>query len=117
MIEVVEALAVLAKVFLLSLVVEGLVEYFVAKPLKERGKSTFWVPYIGAVIGILVAVFYAADIFVLVGLKPQWAWAMPVSWGLTGLLISRGANYISDLLGKFLGLMAAWAQNLKAKAG
>lgn len=96
----------LTGIFLLALAVEGFVEYFVAQPLKQLGKETWWVRYVALVPGVGMGLAYHADLPGMVGLTPAWP---VISWIVTGVIISRGANYISDLLGQLVDLIKRFA--------
>jgi hypothetical protein len=53
---------------------------------------------VGAILASVLLCFAAgADLFKVVGITFAWPWVGVV---LTGILGSRGANYLSDLLGK-----------------
>lgn len=76
----------------LAVVVEGLIAY--AK-MAIVDKSVQWQVVASIVLGVLVAVVYNCDLFVMFGLTTT----IPVVGNvLTGVLLSRGANYVSDLL-------------------
>ena len=78
----------------LAIIVEGIVEYF--KTIFNDGKLAF--PIIGAIVlGIVVSVAYGLDILAGLGLETQVPYLGNL---LTGIMISRGSNYVSDLLGK-----------------
>ena len=53
---------------------------------------------VGIAMGILVALVYNVDIFALFGIKAQLPYVGSI---LTGVLISRGSNYIFDLMKAF----------------
>ena len=56
------------------------------------------------VLGVLVAYTYDIDLFKLVGLEAR----LPLVGGiLTGLIMSRGANIVSDIVGR----LNAWKPN------
>lgn len=50
------------------------------------------------VIGILIAVVFGLDLFTLLGFTVQWPALAVVGVVLTGILLSRGSNFIHDLL-------------------
>lgn len=86
-------------VLALAIVTEALVEYgkslgraFAGKDMKTASTQ------IAAIIASVLLCFAArADLFQVVGITFEWMWLGPV---LTGILGSRGANYLSDLIGK-----------------
>jgi hypothetical protein len=64
-------------------------------------KETCWKYWlalgISLVLGLLVAYTYDIDLFKLVGLEAR----LPLVGGiLTGLIMSRGANIVSDIVGR-----------------
>lgn len=74
-------------IFVLAVLVEGLVEYFF---VQIRG---VYKRYVAAALGILVCVVYNADLLAMLGLPAALPYAGAV---LTGLIISRGSNYLND---------------------
>jgi len=50
------------------------------------------------IFGILISVCYKLDIFAMIGVKSGIPY---VGCVLSGILLSRGANYLYDLIGKF----------------
>lgn len=80
----------------LAVVVEGLITY--AK-MAVVDKCLQWQVVLSIALGILVALAYNCDLFVMFGLSAS----VPVVGNvLTGVVLSRGANYVSDLI-KTLG--------------
>ena len=83
----------------LAIMVEGLVEY--AKSIVDlflgnnrRGAIT----QLGAIGGgVLLCAASGADLLAALGVELIWPWMGVV---LTGIIISRGANYVSDLVGR-----------------
>ena len=77
---------------LMAIIVEGLITY--TKTFFVGGKPQ-WQMLVGLALGIVVALVYNVDIFALLGITA----AVPfVGAILTGILISRGSNYIFDLV-------------------
>ncbi|WP_312694334.1 hypothetical protein [Caproiciproducens sp.] len=76
----------------MSIIVEGLITY--AKTFFVGGKQQ-WQMLVGIAMGILVALVYNVDIFALLGITAQVPYVGAI---LTGVLISRGSNYIFDLM-------------------
>lgn len=81
----------------MAVVVEALVQYG-----KEIGKAAVAKEYktvvtqaIGLVCGIALCLLTGADLFGTVGIEFVWPVVGPV---LTGVIISRGANYVSDFV-------------------
>lgn len=86
--------------FLLAVLIEGAVEYFVAEPVKKSAPQFVpFIRYVGLAAGIGVALVFKVDLFSLLGLVVP---AVPAQI-LTGIALSRGANYLSDLIGKARG--------------
>jgi hypothetical protein len=77
----------------LAVVCERLIEYFGA-PLASTVK-----PYAAALVGVALCVLFQADVFGLLGYPAIVPYAGSV---VSGLLIAGGANYINDLLARFL---------------
>jgi len=94
----------IAIIFVLSTLVEGLVEYFGA-PLPSKYK-----PFAAAALGILVCVIYNADLLALLGLPAAFPYAGSV---LTGFVIARGANYINDVISR-VGVLPSPATTVNA---
>ena len=87
------------RVFFSAFLVETLVEYLLGLPFDriEKLNPYKWaLVYFSAVFGVGLAVFYRIDILPLTGLEPS-----IVVQVLTGLLISRGSNFINDLWSRF----------------
>lgn len=84
----------IAVIFALAVFVEGFIEYFVARPNAKQP----WIKYVGALVGILVALAYKADLLALVfgakGISPY------VGQVITGIILGRGSNYLNDLISR-----------------
>lgn len=82
-----------------AIVVEGIITYvkqFVVD------KEFQWQMLVGLLLGVLVAVVYSLDLFELVGMTA----AVPfVGCVLTGIVISRGSNYVYDLIDLIAGII------------
>lgn len=82
---------------LMAIVIEGVITY-----IKEIfvDKNVMWQQVLGIVLGIVVAIGYNADLFALFGLTST----IPLlGCVLTGVLLSRGSNYIFDLIKQLQG--------------
>ena len=79
-------------IIFLAIIVEGIITYI--KEFFVKGKFQ-WQMLISIVIGVLVAAAYHADILELAGMETQVPYLGSI---LTGILISRGSNYIFDLI-------------------
>lgn len=82
-----------------AIIVEGIITYvktfFVDKHFQ-------WQLLVGLVLGVLVAVVYSLDLFDLVGMTAVIPYVGSV---LTGILISRGSNYVYDLIDLIAGII------------
>lgn len=84
---------VLGAILFLAIFTEGTVEYFF-------GSSAWAQPYlawIALVVGVFVAIAYNIDIPGLAGLTTNFG---IVSNIVSGVIIARGSNYVSDILSK-----------------
>ncbi|MBQ4333379.1 MAG: hypothetical protein IJC33_06355 [Clostridia bacterium] len=89
----------IVRIIALAIIVEGLVEYG-----KSIGKAfagddrKMAITQLGAVVGgVVVSVAAGADLFAALGIHFVWPW---LGVALTGIVISRGANYVSDFVGR-----------------
>ena len=91
----------LTGVLILATVVEAVVEYFVAPPLKRYAAPPYIVKYVAAGVGILLCVTYNVDILnmlaSLVPIHPM------LGYILSGIIIGRGGNIINDIVGLVRG--------------
>lgn len=60
-------------------------------------KTVMWQKIVSIVLGIVVATGFGVDLFAMFGLTSTIPYLGTV---LSGLLMSRGANYINDILAK-----------------
>src|SRR5690606_25399047 len=84
----------LGLILFLVVLVEGLVEHFGA-PVPSTFK-----PYLAALLGVALCVAYGADLPAALGFT---ALVPFVGQVLTGLMLSRGSNYINDLIARVRG--------------
>ena len=97
--------AILAVIFLLSFLVESLVEYLFGQffsHIPSLNPYSWTLMYISAIVGVVAAFVYQFDLISLLG--SYVGQPIPInSLGivLTGLAIGRGANYLHDLVAKF----------------
>jgi hypothetical protein len=82
----------------LAVIVEGIITYI--KEFFVKGNLR-WEMLISILIGVFVAVAYGVDLFALVGLYSFIPYLGSI---LTGILISRGSNYVCDLLKSIPGM-------------
>lgn len=83
---------------LMAIIVEGLITYL--KTFFVGGKPQ-WQMLVGIGLGVAVALTYNVDIFALLGIVSTVPYVGAV---LTGILISRGSNYIFDLIETLQGV-------------
>lgn len=81
-----------------AVLIEGLVEYgkTIADMLDSGEKRIALIQVITIVIGVGLAFAFDADMFIPLGLTVNHYIGMV----LTGIVMSRGSNYVSDLIGK-----------------
>lgn len=77
-----------------SIVVEGIVTY--VDTIFVNGKVQ-WKLIVSIAVGILIACAFGMDLFSLLNINSNIPFIGNI---ITGILISRGSNYIFDLLGK-----------------
>lgn len=88
----------IAVIVAVAILIEGLVEYgkTIADTFNDGEKRTALIQVITIVIGVGLAFAFDADMFVPLGLTVNHYIGMV----LTGIVMSRGSNYVSDLIGK-----------------
>lgn len=52
------------------------------------------------IVAILICILARVDIFAIVGIYLDW---QIVAYALTGIIVSRGANFVNDLFGRIRG--------------
>ena len=87
-------------IFAMAVIVEGLVEYSkgLGKAVAAKAYQTAVTQVIGLVCGVTLCLLAGADLFGAVGIDFAWPAVGPV---LTGMVVSRGANYVSDFVKRF----------------
>lgn len=83
-------------IIFIAIIVEGVVEYI--KLASPKFAASRWIVPVTVLIGVGVAIAYNADLLAVAGLTTPVPYIGNV---LTGILISRGSNYIYDLIGKY----------------
>lgn len=86
-------------IILMAIVVEGLITYL--QQLISHHKLC-WQMLVSIAIGVFCSVIYQIDLFSLFGLNADVPYVGSI---LTGILISRGSNYLFDLLQQLGGLV------------
>jgi hypothetical protein len=77
---------------IIGILVESLIQY--GDQILNKGNIA-WKQIIAILLGILVAVAARIDLFATVGIP---LFVPYLGYALTGILLSRGSNYIADLL-------------------
>lgn len=99
-------MATAAYIICAAIIVEGIITY--VKTFFVDGKVQ-WQMITSLVLGIVVALAYSLDLLALCGLESNIPFIGQV---LTGILLSRGANYIADLI----KLLISASDNMKNSA-
>ena len=81
-------------ILFLAVIVEGIVGWAQAF---YRVRKIHWPCLVALLIGITLCLGTGTDLFVMVGIPIRWPYVGAV---LTGLLVSRGSEYIRSLMGK-----------------
>lgn len=86
-------------IIVLAIVTEALVEYgkSIGRAFAGNDSKTAFTQLAAIVASVLLCFAAGADLFKVVGINFTWPWVGVV---LTGILGSRGANYLSDLVSK-----------------
>ncbi len=90
-------------IIVLAIVVEAFIEYgkSIGKAFIDGEWKTAVTQLIAIAVAVAMCIATAADLFAVVGLVFAWPWLGTV---LTGILISRGANYVSDFVKRLQGV-------------
>ena len=90
-------------IVVMAIVVEAFIEYVktIAKAVKEGGWKTAVTQLAAIALGVLLCFMTGGDLFVVVGITFARPWLGVL---LTGILISRGANYVSDFIKRLHGV-------------
>lgn len=88
----------IAVIIAVAVLIEGLVEYgkTIIDMATEGEKRKALIQVITIAVGIALAFAFDADMFIPLGLAVNHYIGMT----LTGIVMSRGSNYVSDLIGK-----------------
>ena len=88
----------IAVIITVAILIEGLVEYGknIADMFYGGDKKTAITQMVTIVVGVTLAFAFNADVFIPLGLTVNHYIGMV----LTGIIMSRGSNYVSDLIGK-----------------
>lgn len=89
-------------IMVMAVVVEAFIEY--AKTIGRAFADGQWktaVTQVAAILlGMLLCGLTGADLFGVMGIVFRWPW---LGYILTGVIISRGANYVSDFVKRLEG--------------
>ncbi len=87
-----------AVIIAVAILIEGLVEYGknIAEMFYGGDKKTAITQLVTIAVGVAIAFAFNADLFVPLGLTVNHYIGMV----LTGIIMSRGSNYVSDLISK-----------------
>lgn len=87
-----------AIIIAVAILIEGLVEYGknIADMFYGGDKKTAVTQIITIIVGVALAYAFNADMFIPLGLTVNHYIGMV----LTGIVMSRGSNYVSDLIGR-----------------
>ncbi len=82
-------------ILVMAIVVEALIEYAktIGRAFANGGRKTAITQLVAIALGVLLCFMTGGDLFALVGITFAWPW---LGVFLTGIIISRGANYVSD---------------------
>lgn len=88
----------IAVIIAVAILIEGLVEYGknIADMFYGGDKKTAITQMVTIVVGITLAFAFSADAFIPLGLTVNHYIGMV----LTGIIMSRGSNYVSDFIGR-----------------
>ncbi len=86
----------ISAVLVMAVVVEAVIDYVKTWVVEKKIQ---WQQIFAMLFGILVSFAYCLDVLALVGIESHVAYVGNV---LTGILISRGSNYIHDLYNRLI---------------
>lgn len=87
-----------------AVTVEALVEYGRSVAHAIGGdKKALWLQIAAVVVSVGICLMTGADIYGALGIVFYW---QPVGTILTGVFTARGANYLSDMIGRLKQLLA-----------
>ncbi len=90
-------------ILVMAIVVEALIEYAktIGKAFINGGWKTAVTQLAAIALGVLLCFMVGGDLFAVVGIVFVWPWLGNI---LTGIIISRGANYVSDFIKRIQGV-------------
>lgn len=87
------ALQAFFSAFVLAVLIEGVITYFVSNPEKPQP----WLKYLSAALGVGATVAYKSDLLAAFGLVSIYPFVGQV---FTGLVVGRGSNFLNDFISK-----------------
>ena len=90
-------------IIVLAIIIEAFIEYgkSIGKAFAAGAWKTAVTQLFAIVLGVLICFATGADLFAVVGVAFAVPWLGVV---LTGIIISRGANYVSDFVKRLQGV-------------
>lgn len=88
----------ISKMIMTAILVEGIITYF--NEFFVSGNAP-WQMILSLALGIIIAIAYKLDLPKYLGLQSDISYVGSV---LTGILISRGSNYLYDLISKLAAI-------------
>jgi len=89
-----------AQIIILSILIEAIVRAII-DPESWKSKPNIIATLVGYGIATIVVLNTRIGIFTGIGFQ----WAIPiVDWLLTGIVLSRGSNYVSDIIKRIKGV-------------
>lgn len=85
-----------------AIIVEALIEY--GKTVAAAAEAGQWktavTQLVAGVLGMLLCFALGVDLFAVLGIRFLYGW---VGVALTGIIVSRGSNYVSDFINRLTG--------------
>lgn len=107
MFDLTSAFWVVVLALVMATLVEGFVEYVFGTAFDKSPKLIpykWMLMYISLIVGVAVAFYYSIDLIALIANNAGGNIAItPVGIIFSGFIIGRGANYISDFVGRWFG--------------
>ena len=90
-------------ILIMAIVVEALIEYAknIGRAFGGGALKTAITQLAAMLLGVLLCFAVGGDLFAVAGITFAWPWLGVL---LTGILISRGANYVSDFAKRLSGV-------------
>lgn len=88
----------ISKMIMTAILIEGIITYF--NEFLVSGNAP-WQMIFSLILGIIIAMAYKLDLPKYIGLQSDISYVGSI---LTGILISRGSNYLYDLISKLAAI-------------